>query len=906
LNTLAAIPALVPAPGGAMLGFADGTCRRVGWDEARALFRSGEVLIANTAFVSGRLRTAPAKPVYDVLELFAFVKPAVPLVPSALGLARALGLPMESVPDAPARSLRLVAERLLEALREFSDAERARLRPLGRLLDQAGWRWGHLVVEAVGEAEEKSTPLSALAPWQNLPEWEDEAPPPIPSSLPIGSEETRSRLARLIGEGGEQRLEQKAYAEAATHVFGARERVGAPRIALLEAGTGVGKTLGYLAPASLWAEKNGPGLWLSTYTRNLQRQIVQEMARLYPDPAERDDKAVVRKGRENYLCLLNFEDAARRNLLAPGQRVVALGLIARWIKASADGDVSGVGFPSFLASSMPVREITDRRGECIYSACPHYRVCFIERAIRRSRHAPIVVANHALVIAQAAQDWTAGEGGETSAERRIRYVFDEGHHLFDAADSGFSTHLSGREMAELRRWIRGPEGRVRGRHRGLEERLKDMVGDDQEARVYLDRTKAAAGALASEGAIGRIVNAGARNAGEAFLAAAYQHVRARSTDADPLYSIEAESEPLGDELRAAAQALRESLEAAARSLLALAGCLRRRMDAEAKNLEPSDRARFEAAARGLDRRAKQLLPAWIAMLESLDGDREQEFVDWFEIERDDGRDVDVGLRRHWIDPTIPLSSDVLAPAHGVLITSATLRDSETGADDWQAAEVRTGAHHLAEPPRRASFGSPFHYAEQARIFVVRDVERRDPAALATAYRELFTAAGGGALGLFTSVRMLRAVEERIAAQLAEAGLTLYAQHVDRLDTGTLVDLFRAEENACVLGTDALRDGVDVPGRSLRLVVFDKVPWPRPTILHRARRARFGRNYDYQLTRLRLKQAFGRLIRSQTDKGCFVILEPATPSRLLSALPAETPSKRASLAEVVAEVQSFLG
>ncbi|MEI9930926.1 MAG: hypothetical protein WDM89_10345 [Rhizomicrobium sp.] len=64
-------------------------------------------------------------------------------------------------------------------------------------------------------------------------------------------------------------------------------------------------------PASVWAEKNGPGLWISTYTRNLQRQIMQEIARLYPDPAERNDKAVVRKGRENYLCLLNFEEAAK-------------------------------------------------------------------------------------------------------------------------------------------------------------------------------------------------------------------------------------------------------------------------------------------------------------------------------------------------------------------------------------------------------------------------------------------------------------------------------------------------------------------------------------------------------------------------------------------------------------------
>ncbi|MBU6472409.1 MAG: ATP-dependent DNA helicase, partial [Alphaproteobacteria bacterium] len=220
-------------------------------------------------------------------------------------------------------------------------------------------------------------------------------------------------------------------------------------------------------------------------------------------------------------------------------------------------------------------------------------------------------------------------------------------------------------------------------------------------------------------------------------------------------------------------------------------------------------------------------------------------------------------------------------------------------------EVRTGAAHLPAPPRRASFGSPFAYGEQARVFIVKDVARRDATALAAAYRELFLAAGGGALGLFTAVRMLRAVQARIAEPLAEAGLTLYAQHVDKLDTGALVDLFRAEENACLLGTDALRDGVDVPGRSLRLVVFDKVPWPKPTILHKARRARFGKSYDDLITRLRLKQAFGRLIRTRADKGCFVILEAATPSRLQSAFPPEVPVSRCGLAEAVKNIRVFL-
>ena len=123
----------------------------------------------------------------------------------------------------------------------------------------------------------------------------------------------------------------------------------------------------------------------------------------------------------------------------------------------------------------------------------------------------------------------------------------------------------------------------------------------------------------------------------------------------------------------------------------------------------------------------------------------------------------------------------------------------------------------------------------------------------------------------------------------------------------MIDIFRAEEEACLLGTDAVRDGVDVPGTSLRLIVFDRVPWPRPTILHRARRKVFGaRVYDDMLTRLRLKQAYGRLMRRVTDRGVFVILDPMMPSRLGDAFPERVEIHRTGLAEAVAEVHDFCG
>lgn len=225
---------------------------------------------------------------------------------------------------------------------------------------------------------------------------------------------------------------------------------------------------------------------------------------------------------------------------------------------------------------------------------------------------------------------------------------------------------------------------------------------------------------------------------------------------------------------------------------------------------------------------------------------------------------------------------------------------------WQAAEDRTGAIHLARPALRARAASPYDYAKQTRVFVVTDVNRNRPEDVAAAYRALFLASGGGALGLFTAISRLRDAHGRIAGALEDAGLPLYAQHVDRMGLADLVEIFRAEENACLLGTDAARDGVDVPGRSLRLIVFDRAPWPRPDILHKARREHFGKRlYDDRITRLRLAQAFGRLLRRANDKGAFVILDPRTPTRLFDGLPEGAVPVRVGLADAVAGVAEFL-
>src|ERR1019366_8461931 len=134
------------------------------------------------------------------------------------------------------------------------------------------------------------------------------------------------------------------------------------------------------------------------------------------------------------------------------------------------------------------------------------------------------------------------------------------------------------------------------------------------------------------------------------------------------------------------------------------------LDDEADELPTGERARIEGALRGLDRRARMTLPAWRAMVQGIAGDAEDDpdFVDWFEATSLYGRVVDAACRRHWVDPTEPLQAAVLAPAHGVLVTSATLADS-TLDDPFAPAEMRTGAARFADRPKVLRLTSPFDY-----------------------------------------------------------------------------------------------------------------------------------------------------------------------------------------------------
>lgn len=891
----------------------DGEITRLSIEDAHLLARSQMPIVCNAPQMAARLNMKRFI-AYDVLELFAFVHPGVFCVPTPRGIARALNLLEPETGEDQCLSLRDAIRHLLTDLTAPAREEKSDPAAIAAMmglkgnvnLEQGGWPWADTILAAL----DRDTPPSqediraSLRIWNKLPEWSVHAPEPSPGHEGVSAEETAARLHRLLAhQHKEERPEQHAYAQALTEAFAPLEEEGQTHVVLAEAGTGVGKTLGYLAPATLWAEKNGGAVWISTFTRNLQRQVEAELDRLYDDKVEKARKVVTRKGRENYLCLLNLEDIAQSGSITTNdQNATALGLMLRWAAMTQDGDMAGKDFPGWVAGLIGrtrLNAFADRRGECIYSACPHFDRCFIEKSTRKAKRADIVIANHALVMHQIAMN---GEDGQLPG----RYIFDEGHHLFEAADGAFDFQLNGTQAADLRRWLLGSEAGGRSRARGLKRRLEELIAGDDDAMRDLESAIEAARSLPAPGWRERLWTDAPKGTAETFLRLCHQQVSARNKAQSAYYSLETPLHPPIPGLAEAADDLRRQLAELRTPIASLIRRLQKKLEDEAAELDTQSRERIMFAISSLTFRANNIVGGWMDMLESLSRPIPEGCVDWLEITRIDGHDFDTGFYRCYVDPAKIFSERLKPHAHGVVVTSATLRDpSEEDREGWKSALARTGVQTMTPAPTLFYVSSPFDYKNHTKVLVVEGVQKDDPAQVASAYRELFLAAGGGALGIFTAVQRLKAVHEKLQDPLEEAGLNLYAQHIDPLDASTLIDIFREEENACLLGTDATRDGIDIPGRSLRLVVYDRVPWPRPTILHKARREHFGREYDDMLTRFKLKQAYGRLIRRADDRGVFVILDSALPSRLLSAFPEGMTIERIGLKEAIGMTRKFL-
>ena len=627
-------------------------------------------------------------------------------------------------------------------------------------------------------------------------------------------------------------------------------------VQLLEAGTGIGKSFAYLVPALAWARANGERTVVSTNTINLQEQLVGKDLPLLRKALSCDGYVptfALLKGWRNYLCLARLGTAvgAQRTLLEP-DKVDELTGIAEWAARTADGTLSDLP----VAPSAEVwEEVSAEPDLCTRLKCPQFEKCFLFRARRRAAEADVVIANHHLLAAdlsvrQAQDNWE--EAAVLPPYKRL--VLDEAHHLEDVAAQHLGVQVTSRGVRRLL-------GRLERNGRGLVPTLAHelMALDDLLSRASLD--------LLREQVLPALGHA--RQAADAL----FLRLNERLGDV-PGAQFRLDDSFAEDAVWPAG--LSRELDAALGAFRALADALDTIAD-RLTHAEETDRTRqLLQETKGVLRRLAAVTDGLNRTLRPVPGGPAT--VRWLERT---ARGQNIALHAVPLDLAPILRELLFDRLDTVLLTSATL----AAGGEFEFLESRLGLQGEDSPVTvREIFASPFDFPVQCLFGIPTDLPepREDEighgAALAKVVTDLAWASDGGMFVLFTSHAALRRAAAELRGTLGARWPLLVQGDASR---DLLLRRFREAGNAILLGTDSFWEGVDVPGRALRALVLHKLPFKVPsepiTAARLERLAEQGADgftsYLLPHAALKLKQGFGRLIRSRRDTGVVLLLDP---------------------------------
>ncbi len=626
-------------------------------------------------------------------------------------------------------------------------------------------------------------------------------------------------------------------------------------VQLLEAGTGVGKSFAYLVPALHWARVNGERTVVSTNTINLQEQLVGKDLPLLRRALGDDEYAptfALLKGWRNYLCLsrLNLAVASQRTLLEQDKLDELLG-IAEWAGHTGDGTLSDL---PVTPSAEVWDEVSAEADLCTRLKCTHFDKCFLFRARRRAAEADVVVVNHHLLAAdlsvrQAQDNWE--EAAVLPPYRRL--VLDEAHHLEDVAASHLGIQVSSRAVRRLL-------SRFERNGRGLAPTLAYELSarSDMLSRASLD--------LLRERLLPALADA--RRASEAMFLRLLERL-----ETAPAGQLRLDHDFATDEIWD--QGLALELDATLLAFRALRETVETIADRLAESEETERGASILQELRAVMRRLDAVSDGLNRTLRPAGGGTPT--VRWLERT---ARGPQLNLSAVPLDLAPVLRALLFDRLETVVLTSATL----AAGGDFAFLESRLGLAGDDTPVTvREAFPSPFDYPSQCVFGIPSDLPepREDEHAHATAVVQVVTdlayASDGGMFVLFTSHASLRKAAHEVRAVLGTRWPILVQGEAPR---DVLLRRFRAAENAILLGTDSFWEGVDVPGRALRTLILNKLPFKVPSEpLTAARLERLAEegmdgfmNYLLPHAALKLKQGFGRLIRSRQDMGVVVLLD----------------------------------
>ena len=839
---------------------------------------------ARAALASGAVPATLAPYLLDIRELFSLTHPvsSADEVPAILGELRGDGV--------AAIGAEVLAEAWPAAVARFRDWSAPLAETVVGILSQAAPAW-RAVAEAIAGAvpmtlEHADSEFDANTMLRRLrPPYERPLRREVPDASlaePIDPEEA----ANLLGPGGpcaatvpgyENRPGQLMMARAVADAFNRSKHL------VVEAGTGVGKSLAYLLPSILWSRRNHLPVVVSTNTKNLQTQLfykdIPTLRRVFETPFN----AALIKGRMNYLCLRRLRHMLeRRESEVSDDEAVAFAKTLVWAAVTTTGDLDELDRVAAAGGASLRSRLSCSSEECGGRRCPFFSRCLLQRARALALSADIIVANHSLVFAE------NGDGQSNVFPKYHQIVIDEAHNLEASATRHFTVEITPTRLAiTLRRiWRTSKNGgtgaladirlALQAAGPALEAAVADKLFEDASEAIFAaDKVRATSDAFfRALGLIPRQGGGPVRFRAPDLAAPAWAPARnalAEFSDAIGALAVKL------DGIRAAAAAVLEPPAAPLPNLQA-----------------------WEEASRGV--------AAAVTSVAELQGDlslatagSDPETVYWIEgvsgprtpPAPSGNPSPGKGLDR-WRDRGEPMAAVFAAPVdisqkladelfgvrQSVVLCSATL--SVNGSFSFLAHrigldKIEEGGLLTCQAP------SPFDYAGQCHACVPLFLpEPNDPAytpALAAFLVRLFRRTRGRALVLFTSYEMMRGCAERLAAPLAAAGIALLVQG-SGASRDRLTRTFRRDVSSVLLGTDSFWEGVDVVGESLTCVVLARLPFDAvgdPLVGARAERVQETsgdsfRGYSLPNAIIKFRQGFGRLIRHRADRGVVIVAD----------------------------------